>query len=300
MADFDPFSLNQDQKDTDMPVFGSFDTTQTSKNDQKGSSNKDQENKDQENKDQDSPFAAFAPFDSGPSNTADDDQGFPTFESFDSGPKRSKEDDSMPTFESFATPSIDSKSNSTSQSKPPTFDSDSDDNNNNNDFILNNNKDKEPLYASFGESIHSISNAPQEEENVLQEEENQGDENSSLNFPSFGSFPAFESNKEKDENTDSKKTIDSFKSSTEKKNTSAIPEKKPKVQQESKLAAIQTLPSVKSLLKPIPGSQPTLDFYPDQAKISIQPPKPFKETALAKELSEYCMKVFNHQYVFTD
>lgn len=61
-----------------------------------------------------------------------------------------------------------------------------------------------------------------------------------------------------------------------------------------------SLSSVRSLLKQIPGPQPVLDLNPDHVKVSIPPPKPFKETALAKELSDYCMKVFNHPYVFTE
>ena len=296
MADFDPFSLNQEQKDNDMPVFGSFDTNETGKNDQNESNNQKNETK---NQDGFGTFGSFTPFDSNPSN-AFDNSGFPTFESFDSENKQTKEDNSMPTFESFATPSADTKSNS--QSKPPTFDSDSD----HNAFALNeDDKEKEPLYASLGESIRAISNIQQEEE-VKQEEQQviSEEQQDNLHFPSF---PAFESTKNKTEdlNTDINKSenINSNQVTEPPINT----ENKSKItptpktrQQENKSSATATLPSIKNLLKPIPGLPPTLDFYPDRAKISIQPPKPFKDTPLAKELSEYCMKVFNHQYVFTE
>ena len=286
MADFDPFSLNEEQKDNEMPVFGSFDTAQGSKNDQIESNKKVEANKGQDTGF--GSFGSFAPFDSGPSNNNDDNSGFPTFESFDSGPKQTKDNDEMPTFESFATPSNDTKGNSVSQSKPPTFDSDSD----NDEFKSH--KDEEPLFASFAESLRAASKQEEEENTQKEQQEITSEQQNALHFPSFGSFPTFESNNSGSPDLSNQKS-DNIQETKSKLEPTVKTQK-----QESKPPMVTSLSSVRNLLKPIPGSQSTLDLNPDHCKISIPQPKPFKETPLAKELSEYCMKVFNHQYVFTD
>ena len=74
----------------------------------------------------------------------------------------------------------------------------------------------------------------------------------------------------------------------------------PKRPQNERFSLSDSLASVKTLLKPMPGEPLVLNFDPKSAQIEIPPPKKFSETSLARELADFCKQALNHTYVFQD
>lgn len=326
MSDFDPFALNQKKDDTEMPVFESFDIQTAADNKDKSHDEKQPQN-DTNSFPQ---FEAFSTYEADKKSLTSNNPEFPSFDSFDFGPKH---DEEMPTFESFSL----NDQHLPNHIKPPTFESnDSIPQPNSTDSkspfyslaqsIITANSIQQTIPDENNESksptkeVEPKSDIPKIDQNpskgipeaIFSEKNDQttlnsfNSENSFQNFPTFGSFNGFDSSN----NTNKMPTFSSFAENDQDMTTSknktipSIPEKNnenPQSQnnKKEKLSISASLHSVKSLLKPMPSSsQNKIDFSPESIKVTIPPPKPFKETSLAKEISDYCLKTYNHIYTF--
>ena len=58
--------------------------------------------------------------------------------------------------------------------------------------------------------------------------------------------------------------------------------------------------NVKAFLKPVPKSEKNVEFDNISERISIPHTIPFSQTSLAKELKEYCLNNYQHEFVFQE
>ena len=262
---FDPFGEGKREEKVEMPTFGSFETkTAPSK-------------------------AAFDPF----------------------GTEKPKDDTAMPTFGSFST------------AKKETFDP----------FGTEKSKDDDnqmPTFGSFGPSKpiekpvsegEAVGPSKESEKPVLKEAfdpfgtEQARQEDTSM--PTFGSFAPAGRDQPKpaasgslSENSETNLKFGAFEGGADEKMPKVANEQKmpkietqqnePKRPQNERVSLSDSLSSVKTLLKPMPGEPLVLNFDPKSAQIEIPAPKKFSETSLARELADFCKQALNHTYVFQD